>query len=191
MNNTEIEIQVKVDSTRNLVRFLNKKAKFLKEERQIDEYFSPSHRDFAKTRPVNEWLRLRKTRNGNSITYKNWHHDKNGKSHHCDEYETVIEKVESINKIFEVLNFKTLAIVNKTRKIWRYKQYEISLDKIKGLGNFVEIEYKGKEKKVNPKKITDEMIDFLKSHNVGKVKRNYQGYPFLLMFPKEARHEEV
>ncbi len=191
MSDTEIEIQVKVDRTRNLVRFLNKNAKFIRKETQIDKYFTPHHRDFTKTRPVNEWLRLRKTINGNSITYKNWHYDKSGKSHHCDEYETSVEKVEAINKILGVLNFKTLVIVNKSRKIWKYKQYEISLDKIKGLGDFIEIEFKGKGKKVDPKKITDEMIDFLKSHNVGKVKRNYQGYPFMLMFPKEAKHEEV
>ncbi len=191
MSDTEIEIQVKVDNTKNLVRFLNKNARFIREENQIDEYFTPPHRDFTKVRPVNEWLRLRKTADNNSITYKNWHHDKDGKSHHCDEYETRINSVKQINKILSTLNFKSLTTVNKLRRIWRYKKYEISIDKIKGLGSFIEIEYKGKGRKVNPKKITSEMVEFLKEHNVGNVKRNYQGYPFQLMFPREVRHEEV
>lgn len=191
MSDTEIEIQVKVDDTRNLVRFLNKNAKLIKKENQIDEYFSPSHRDFTKARPVKEWLRLRKTANGNSVTYKNWHHDKSGKSHHCDEYETKIGRTEPIKKIFTILNFKSLTTVDKSRRTWKHKNYEISLDKIQGLGSFVEIEYKGSAKTISPKKITNEMVEFLKKHNVGKVKRNYQGYPFQLMFPKETKHEEV
>lgn len=191
MSDIEIEIQVKVDNTGDLVKFLNKNAKFIKKEKQIDEYFTPSHRNFTVTRPINEWLRLRKTKNGNTITYKNWHHDKDGKSYHCDEYETGFEEIEPMNKIFTILNFKTIAIVNKSRRIWKFKNYEISLDKVKELGSFIEIEYKGKNKKVNPKKIANEMIDFLKKYNVGKVERNYQGYPFQLMFPKEAKHEKV
>ena len=191
MGDTEIEIQVKVDNTKSLARFLNKNARFIEEEKQADEYFTPPHRDFTKVRPVSEWLRLRKTTNSNSITYKNWHRDKTGKSHHCDEYETTIGNVKPINKILSTLNFNSLVIVNKSRRTWRYKNYEISLDKIKGLGDFVEIDYKGKRGRVNPRKITDEMIAFLKEHGVGKVKRNFQGYPFQLMFPKEIKHEEV
>jgi len=32
------------------------------------------------------------------------------------------------------------------------------------------------------------MIKFLKDINVGKIQRNYQGYPFLLLFPEEAKY---
>lgn len=189
MNDVEIEIQVKVENCKNLIVFLQKNAEFISEKHQIDEYFTPKHRNFIAPRPVKEWLRLRNSNGKFSITYKNWHHDKSGKSHHCDEYETKIENLDQLKKIFTVLNFKSLVVVDKQRKIWLYKNYEVSLDRIKGLGDFVEIEYKDKTKR-KPAEITEEMIGFLREHHCGKIERNYVGYPFQLLFPKEVKHEK-
>ena len=95
-----------------------------------------------------------------------------------------------MKKILEVLNFKSIVKVDKLRKTWTYKNYEIATDSVKGLGDFVEIEYIGKDEKVDPKKITEEMINFLKSVGCGQIKRNYVGYPFQLLFPKEVKYEE-
>jgi len=89
-----------------------------------------------------------------------------------------------------ILNFKSLVKVDKVRKIWTYKNYEIAVDSVKGLGDFVEIEYVGKNEKVNPREITGEMIKFLKNIGCGKIKRNYVGYPFQLLFPSEVKLEE-
>ena len=114
----------------------------------------------------------------------------NGKSGHCDEYKTEIEDIIQARKIFEALNFKFLVTVDKLRKTWKYKDYEIDIDSIKGLGDFVEIEYIGNED-ADPKKITEEMIKFLKEIGCGKINRNYVGYPFQLLFPEETKYEEV
>jgi adenylate cyclase class IV len=214
MDNIEIEIQVKIEKKENLLDFLKEKADFRSEKHQIDEYFSPPHHNFVDSRPIKEWLRLRDSQGKYSINYKNWHYDKEGKSNYCDEYETEIKDMESMRKILSVLNFKSLVKVDKLRKIWNYssggdaakrtclkgcpalqggavhKDYEISLDSIKGLGDFVEIEYKGKEEKADPAKITKEMINFLKDIGCGKIERNYVGYPFQLLFPDETKHEE-
>lgn len=190
MKNLEIEIQVKIENIKPLLDFLEKNANFKKESHQIDEYFSPAHRNFIDTRPVKEWLRLRNSDGKYSLNYKNWYFDENGKSNYCDEYETELNNLESVKKILEVLNFKSLVKVDKLRKIWIYKDYEIAADSVKGLGDFVEIEYIGQDKKADPKKITDEMINFLKGLNCGKIKRNYVGYPFQLLFPEEVKHEE-
>jgi predicted adenylyl cyclase CyaB len=71
MEDTEIEIQVKVARTKKLLEFLKEKGKFIGEFTQIDEYFTPKHRNFVRKRPIKEWLRLRKSDSGNFITYKN------------------------------------------------------------------------------------------------------------------------
>ena len=92
--NIEIEIQVNVENSKPLIEFLEKDGVFQSEKRQIDEYFSPALKDFLTTRPVAEWLRLRDADGKYSINYKNWHFDKNGKSHYCDEFETKLESVE-------------------------------------------------------------------------------------------------
>jgi len=190
MKNIEIEIQVNIENSKPLMAFLKKNANFKSEKHQIDEYFSPVHRNFTEVRPVVEWLRLRDSSGKHSINYKNWHHDQSGKSNHCDEYETKIEDLNQLRKMLDVLNFKSIAKVDKLRKTWIYKDYEVALDSVKGLGDFVEIEYIGKDEKVNPKKITEEMINFLKDIGCGKIERNYVGYPFQLLFPEEVKFEE-
>jgi len=190
MDNVEIEIQVNIEDNKPLIDFLEKNADFKKETHQIDEYFYPVHRNFIKVRPVKEWLRLRDSGGKYSINYKNWYFDEDGKSRHCDEYETEIKDLTQLKKILDVLNFKSIVKVDKIRKVWIYKDYEIAVDSVRGLGNFVEIEYIGEDKKVNPKKITEEMINFLKNIGCGKIKRNYVGYPFQLLFPEEVKYEE-
>ena len=188
--NIEIEIQVNVENVQPLIEFLKANGDFQAEKHQLDEYFSPAHRDFIAVRPVAEWLRLRDADGKYSINYKNWHFDESGKSHYCDEFETKIEDINKIRNIFSVLNFKPLVTVDKLRKIWTYKDYEIDVDFVKGLGDFVEIEYIGKDENVEPKKITEEMINFIKEVGCGKIKRNYVGYPFQLLFPNEVKFEE-
>lgn len=191
MKDVEIEIQVNIENSEPLLSFLEKNADFQKENHQTDEYFSPIHRNFIEPRPVKEWLRLRDSDGRYSITYKNWYFTENGKSHHCDEYETGIDDLDQVQKILKVLDFKSIVTVDKLRKTWTYKDYEIDVDSIKGLGDFVEIEYIGRDENADPKKIVEEMIKFLKDIGCGKIKRNYVGYPFQLLFPEETKYEEV
>lgn len=189
MTDVEIEIQVNIENNKSLLAFLEKNADFKSEKHQIDRYFSPTHRSFTEVRPIREWLRLRDSGGKYFITYKNWHYDESDKSHYCDEYETKIENLDQLKKILDVLDFKFVVEVDKLRKTWTYKDYEVAVDSVKSLGDFVEIEYIGKEE-VDPKKITEEMINFLKSIGCGKIKRNYVGYPFQLLFPEEVKYEE-
>ena len=102
---------------------------------------------------------------------------------------TKIENIDSTRKILEALEFKNIVTVDKLRKIWTFKDYEIAIDSIKGLGNFVEIEYIGKDNDVDPKQMTDEMILFLKNLGVGRITRNHVGYPFIMLFPEEVKYQ--
>lgn len=190
MNDIEIEIQVRVSSVNNLERFLKENAEFNGEKYQKDEYYSPAHRDFLAKKPIAEWLRLRESKT-NSITYKNWHYDTDGQSHYCDEFETPVENIEKLRKIFTAIDMRLLTTVEKTRRIWDYQDYEISVDSVTNLGDFVEIEYKGSDSLLTPKKITDDMIEFLKRIDCGKIERNFVGYPFMLLYPEDKVFEEV
>lgn len=191
MKNIEIEIQVNIENSKKLIDFLKKNARFKSEKHQTDDYFSPAHGNFLDVRPVRKWLRLRDSDGSYSINYKNWYFDEKGKSHHCDEFETKIEDLNQVKRILTALNFKPIVRVDKSRKIWIYKDYEVSIDQVKELGDFVEIEYIGKDEKANPEKITEQMINFLKEIGCGKIKRNYVGYPFQLLFPKEVKYEKL
>lgn len=188
-NNVEIEIQVNVERVEVLLTFLKQNGTFQKETHQRDEYFSPTHADYLLKRPVHEWLRLRDADGKLSINYKDWEFDVEGKSHHCKEIETSVGSIEQMYKIFAALQLKSIAVVNKFRKIWTYQDYEIAIDSVEGLGDFVEIEYVGKEDNLDSKKVTADMVEFLKELNCGKITRNYVGYPFLLLFPDEVKYE--
>ena len=61
---------------------------------------------------------------------------------------------------------KSLVIVDKVRKTWLYQDYEIAIDRVKNLGNFVEIEYKGEVAVEDASKITKEMVNFQKKHRM-------------------------
>lgn len=190
MEDTEIEIQVNIKRVRPLLVFLKKKGEFKGKRRQVDTYFIPAHRDFRAERPVNEWLRLRDSEGIFSINYKNWHRDEEGRSDCCDEYETKVEDLKKMKKIFKVLNFQEIVEVDKERTVWIYGNYEIAVDKVKGLGDFVEIEYIGKNT-VDPKKTAQEMIKFLKDLGCTGIRLNQQGYAFVNLFPEEFVSEEV
>ena len=186
----EIEIQVQIENSRRLMVFLEKEAEFVGEKRQMDRYFTPAHRKFPQVRPVKEWLRLRNSEGKFWINYKNWHYDKDVKSHYCDEYETVIEDLGQMEKIFKALDMKEVVTVDKVRKIYNYGDYEIAIDTVNGLGDFVEIEFKRKVNK-DPAEVTQEMVGWLKNIGVGKITRNYVGYPFQLLFPEETKEENL
>lgn len=188
----EIEIQVNVERIQPLVDFLQQRGVYKGEECQKDEYFSPAHRDFLSTRPVLEWLRLRETEGRFSLDYKHWYVDERGKSNYCDEYTTTIAEPAAFRKILTALNFHSIGTVDKIRKTWLYDKYIIALDTVKNLGDFVEVEYNGDDAAVvNPKEVTDAMTQFLKDHGCGTIKRNYKGYPFLILFPGEREYEVV
>jgi predicted adenylyl cyclase CyaB len=187
-DNVEIEIKVKVDNAAPLVALMEKEGKFEGEMKQIDEYFTPAHVDYLSAQPIREWLRLRWQGDKCSINYKYYYYDENGKSTYCDEYESNVEKIDQMQKIFKSLGFKSLTKVEKIRKAWLYKDYEIALDEVVGAGSFIEIELK--RGSTDPKKDAGEMMSFLKKLNVGKVRRTYAGYPYILMFPEKIEYFE-
>ena len=168
-NNIEIEIQVSVENPRPLLEFLEKNGQFISEAQQIDEYFTPAHEDYFAVRPIDEWLRLRQTNQGHSMAYKKWYRDEEGKSRYCDEYETKVGDLEKMRKILSSLDCKSVVIVEKIRKTWTYGDYEIGIDTVKGLGDFVEVEYTGVSDGGDCKKITQGMLDLLKQLGCGKT----------------------
>lgn len=186
----EIEIQVQVEKPEKLIAFLKKQAVFKYKNHQIDGYFVPAHRNFLDKKPIEEWLRVRESDAKASITYKKWYYQKSGRSTHCDEYETNIENADQFKKILRALDFKPVVTVNKVREVYSYLEYEIAIDSVKGLGNFIEIESEAKKDK-DPTKTTQEMIKFLKDLQVGKIHRNYRGYSYSLLFPEDTNVEEL
>lgn len=175
----EVELRVQIEHAKTFTRFLEQEAKFLKEEEQLDEYFSPINRSFIAENPVKEWLRLRTENEVSTLTYKLWHYEASGTANYCDEHESQVVLPDEIRAILRGLGFESLITVHKLRTSYLYEKYEISLDTVTDLGSFIEIEWKGKDG--NPGHILAGMLTFLKGHAVGKVERNEVGYPKLAL----------
>lgn len=185
MENIEIEIKVEVsqDTFESFRSFLKKKAQFVKGSFQTDEYFTPQHRNFLSPEYPYEWLSIRERSNKVILNYKHWYPENEEKSTHCDEFEVELSNYANMSRIFEALDIKSLCKVIKEREIYNYNdEFEISMDKVEELGYFIEIEVKkdfGSIECANQK-----LIEFATRMGVDTNKRNYRGYPFLLLEKK-------
>lgn len=137
----EVEVKAKVKDFTPIKKILIEKlnANFKGTEYQEDTYFNAPHKDFSIT---DEAFRIRKiTVNGEKqlfITYKGPKIDSKSKTR--IEYETDIGDSKIARNIFESLGFKVTADVVKSREIYHYQNFEITLDSVKNAGTFIEIE---------------------------------------------------
>ena len=111
--------------------------------RQVDHYFNHPARDFAVT---DEAFRIRQVGERNFVTYKGPKIDPATKTRHELELELPAgeEAADAYRKLFELLGFRFVASVAKTRRTARIKHeglsFEAALDDVDGLGLFVELE---------------------------------------------------
>ena len=135
INDMELEVKLKVsmDEWNRILNIIKSKSIYLGEELQYATYFQPKFRKFE-----NEWLRIR-CENGKYVLNYKKKIDKNC----CNEYETLIDNADNLEKILTCLNMEKIGVIDKKRNKYLYKdKYELSFDDVKDIGMFVEIEVK-------------------------------------------------
>lgn len=132
----EIELKVKASSKAKVKQRLEELgARCIAKEEQVDIYFSHPSKDFGLT---DEALRLRRAGNRAELTYKGRKLDRTTKTR--EELTTRINDFDEMREILLRLGFKSLPEVAKSREIYSLGEYLIMLDKVEGLGSYVEIE---------------------------------------------------
>jgi len=174
----EVEIQVKIKNPSEVEKNIRKIGKFRNIKKQIDKYFVLPQRNFFSKNPPIEYLRIRYEKNKNHLNYSFLHFDESGWLKATDEYETIIEKPETVEKIFKKIGLILTVTVAKERKYFDYGNFEITLDKVKGLGNFMEIE--AKKNLSSLKKTRESCFKLLKSLRIEYILTKDSGYPRLL-----------
>ncbi len=186
LTNTEVELTFPLLNPTELAARLGELAKPEKRsEYQKDTYYVPSHRDFLKSRPISEWLRVRETVHGAVLNYKFWHNQRNQQAVSCDEFETAVKDVEAIKNILRRLDFREIVVVEKRRSTWMYKDVEIAIDEVTDLGSYIELEAKGQFASVEDAK--KRLYDMLKAIGARVGEQDYRGYPHLLL-EKKGEH---
>jgi adenylate cyclase class 2 len=182
----EIELKFPLLEIGGLVERLDSVAKRIRfKESQKDTYYIPPHRNFLEAKPVSEWLRLRETAKGASLNYKNWHNHQGAKAISCDEFETMVENTEAIRFILGSLDFREIAVVEKTRNSWLYKDAEISIDDVRELGIFLELELKTGHS--GTKDAKERLMVILKEIGAQVGEQDFEGYPFRLLAKKASQ----
>jgi adenylate cyclase, class 2 len=154
-------------------------AKVSPATRQVDAYYNAPHRDFLAPDVVSEWLRIRTEDDGGSLNFKVWHPIDAITKTHADEYETPVQDVEAVTRIFTALGFTPMVTVDKTREQWRLPTVEVVFDHVVGAGDFVEFEFKGDAMDVAD--ATAQLQDFITSLDIHLGQPVNRGYPHMLL----------
>lgn len=163
MFEVEIKLPADVESVRDRLRDAGAERRDARLQR--DSYYDAPHRDFAET---DEALRVRHEtplsdgtgsgeRNGGAngersgapdaeqtpagttkITYKGPRIDADSKTR--VEHETEVSDADATVGLFSGLGFEPAATVEKRREFWSLAGFTVALDRVDGLGEFVEIE---------------------------------------------------
>ena len=174
----EIEIQIIIKNPIEVERKIKEIGKFIEVQKQVDKYFVPPHRDFFAKEPPIEYLRIRQEKGKNHLNYSFCHFGKNNWLGETDEYETRIEKPKIVEEIFKKIGLIHKVTVIKTRKYFKCGDFEVTLDNVRGLGDFMEIEAKKNFGSV--KKTKNACLNFLKNLNIEYKFKSQAGYPRML-----------
>jgi len=178
--NVEIEIKYPLKNRGQIAMFLGKNAEAAAQGvTQKDTYYTPKHRDFLAEQYPYEWLRIRETQHRASVTYKHFYPAKIEKHTHADEFEYNISDPSACEKMFLALDFKKRVVVDKTRDTWNYKEVEIALDSVLGLGDYIEIE--ATTEYHDPHEAKAYIRTILKEVAAEVGEEDLRGYPYVLL----------
>jgi len=167
----EVELKVKVD--REEVEDLSHKLRDLGFKRcriveEIDTYFNGIDRDFRETDEalrVRESIDLEKGERRYYLTYKGPKLDSISKTR--EEYQVGVENGDTTKTILEKLGFKKIPPIRKVREIYRKGDILVSIDRVEGIGYFLECEKSVKSKSEKEDAI-GELMDLIRSLGLDK-----------------------
>ncbi|AKG92173.1 adenylyl cyclase CyaB, putative [Geoglobus ahangari] len=131
----EVEVKFAVENPDEIERIVEEMAEFVIDKEEYDLYFNHPCRDFAET---DEALRVRRDVEGVTLTYKGRKVDPETKTR--EEIKVRLDDFDRMVAILGKLGFRVAGEVRKRRKIYRDGSIVICIDRLEGIGSFVELE---------------------------------------------------
>lgn len=159
----EVEILVDLYTDINIAKQKLEVYACPKVQKVVDYYYYDPLRENLKPNKDNkimECCRIREKGGNCYITYKEDHYNGPVWSH-SDEYEMTCSDIEIAKKIFEKIGLKELIIIDNTKSVFNINNYELVLEEVKELGNFLEVEYKSVVEYDSIEMIKDEIRIFI------------------------------
>ena len=170
----EVEIKIKINSAEQVLKQLqNKGCQFSAEIIQEDIVFIPNEIPGVPAPAGTNVLRIRKQKDKTIFTLK-----QSMKGNHLAKLEKEVEIEDSgeMAEIIRLLGYKEIAHTNKVRRKCRYGDYEICVDRIKELGDFLEMEKMTAE---DPHQVQAEMFQVLDNLGINITEKIDVGYDVL------------
>ena len=179
----EVEILARIFDNLEQVKTKLSNFEFEGSKKTLDVYFT--HPDNQQLQPDKNFqlkniLRLRNKDNRAYLTYKINHFDEYGVWTYADEHEVKISDFNETKKILLSLHFTPLITINNIKHTYLTNKYEIVLEEVEDLGNFIEVERLAVTEQENIEAIKKEIREFLNSLNI-KFEELNSGKPELML----------
>lgn len=173
----EVEVKVKIDSVEDIKADLEAKGfSFSEPVIQEDAIFSDEEtaKRFDEFVSDTNFLRIRKTKGKVIFTLKRPQTNELD----CIEREIEVNNEKQLEDIINYLGYQKVIEVKKKRRIAKKDDYELSLDEVEGLGNFLEVEHMvGMD--MDSQKDQEDIWKFLSDLGVNKKDEVTRGYDTL------------
>lgn len=174
----EIEIKLQVNNLEELEKNLTENGLVIsKEITQDDMVYVPKDvlDPFSNVKVGDTFIRIRKQDGIDTLTLK----QQRGVGLDKTEHETKINNSEQMHQMLLIMGWKPATQVIKKRKKGKLGEYEICLDKVEQLGNFVELE-KLTDDNADPEKVKAELFEALKPFGLSEKDEETKGYDILM-----------
>ncbi len=167
----EIEIKIQLGDLDEVRAVLEKQGcVFESPKAQEDTIFIPNNEPTVPVPAGVNVLRIRRQNNKAVFTLKQ---SDFGNNLSKTEIETEVLDAESMEKAVGLLGYKKIAVVNKSRQICKFKGFEICLDLVEKLGDYLEMEKITDE---DPETVQAEMLSLLGELGIDASKQVGYGY---------------
>jgi adenylate cyclase class 2 len=177
----EIEVKAKVRNPEEVERKLqNLGCKISDVMVDHDRVFTNSDKDFAEFQNDTNFIRIR-TRNGkHTLTLKR----PLSNELDCIEHQSEILEPEEVEKMLELMGYRKEVDFTKERRKTKYNKYNICLDTVPELGEYMEVETLLDEG--DSEKHQLEMFEFVKTLGITDKDRTEHGYDTLVYLNRKG-----
>lgn len=174
MKDREIEVKfiINQEIRDKIIEYLSDKATVISKSHLIDTYYIPSFKDFEIDGVTIECVRIRENHKGAVLCYKKIHLEADPV--YCDEFETLVENKEQMEKILFALGFSVQMVIDKSRISYSMNDFEFDFDSVKNLGELLEIELNDSNKTI------EDIYSFVKQFGLTKKNSTTEGIQNLM-----------
>ncbi|MGC9603586.1 MAG: class IV adenylate cyclase [Minisyncoccia bacterium] len=170
----EIEIKLRVADPKALEEKLKERGCVLSEPiHQHDTNYAlrGSSNEFESAKEGDIIIRIRRQDGGTELNLKQQRSSESDNT----EYESEIENPDAVHQMLLLLNWYPAIEVRKIRRKGKLGDYEICLDQVEELGNFMELEKLAPDD-ADPEKVREELFGVLDSLGLSRKDEEIRGY---------------